>query len=1259
MKPNNTSNNTSYLGKFTKVLLYALLIGAFFSVSNCSGSKKKAILPWVAALMGDDGSATKKSDSVVGNDSNGVPGNDSNGVPLPQSTGSNQNQQVVQEIPTKGPATISGAIKPQNCVNINTNTPIDCSTDTGLDLTAITVSLVDSNGNVIATTTPDANGNYSFNIPELNNGNYRVLINTGNGLNYSYQDFNFTFDPTVNGANQVAVADLTPNRLYLTSGAALIEGSVVTPGFVDQNGSTIVPAGGLSGVTVKLLDSNGNVIATTTTDTNGNYSFSIPNLSNGNYTVVALGSGFLHGGQPFSDITSGFQFNFQGNNPSVATNVNAGVASSAWNPATSATANLSNWSLLNVAIAGSDLSGFTIKLKDSSGNIIATTTSNLSGQFSFSENLSGGVYSIEISKDGFLTKTTSFSFTPNADGSATSVSQSGGPVAMVPRPSNITGTVAGPGNVPPRIEGAVINFRPSSNQPPAQLVYLLQDDNLRNLIQLWISQACPTCVANCAAGGLQYSCVAANQGTGPWSYTTWANKMYSVASDNVTVYFTAVAGKWDYYISAPGYNNSSENSITLNGQDYNSPPIVLTPSTQRSKISGQTVVIDTLSNGTKNSYGGTVPGYTNQGYGLSGLFVAMLGNTTTSGDNVVHITTTTNGSYSFDGNSKVVIPPPLSVLCSNSTLVSSVVPGQTSLSGSACNSAADQLRIAFAISQYSTAKLLSDTTNGVTADHANASVCHGASCAGAAANNGYQFRGSSYNIFVVDPLKHMSPSSTQADNTSIAHGGTLTVTSTVAHLPRRTVSGTITDAISTGVISGATVEIGIDTDNDPNTITLGNVRRDQATIPNSSRLLPGNDEIVPSVTTNVNGDYTITNLDPGNYVIRVTKPGYVTQLIPITVPSTGPATVGNVQIVQDGPRGNVSGRVILAGGAPFTGTYTLELVHPTAGTRPTAPVQPASLTMGVTTFTNAPNYSIFQVNPGQWKIKFASAGYVAVEGIVTVPAGGTVNFDIVTFIPGSQAPAPISGRVINAFTNTAITSGLTLTLRPGINNTSGSVALDGNNQPIAPVTSASDGTYVIPNVPAGNYTVQVSGTGFETTYQTVISAGANSANQNILVSPSLAADEVRIVLSWNAIPRDLDSHLEYGNASCLDGGKSCQVVWNNKNKIGGHLTLDVDVVTGYGPETVTVKGNTWTKPRRGYSVFNWSKAKDKNTTVTIGGSGAIVKVFKSTGLVRTYNAGPAQVNDWWQIFCLDANKNLIDVGQAGCAVSDFFNKPQN
>lgn len=1261
MKNDTNKGKVSY----TRILFYLLLALAVAFSAGCGKKKKKAFF-WMAALTGGN------SNVGTGTGSGSSSQTDSNGVPLP-SNSSDPSTAPTQEVATHGPATISGTLNATNCKNAS-NVAIACSSDSGLDLTQITIQLVDSNGNVIATTTPDSTGKYTFNIADLSNGDYRVLINTGNGLNYAYQDVNFTYNPVNPSANTLTGIDLTSSRLYLTTGPATITGTATTPGFKDQNGNTIVAAGPMpNGTVVQLKDANGNVIATTTT-TSGAYTFNIPNLPNGNYSITVIGSGQSSNGQPFSDVSSAvpIQFSFQGNNPATPTQVTIPGLSSAWNPATSATANISNWSIRNVAISGSDLSGFTVKLKDANGNVVGTTTTNASGQYSFSQTLSSGVYSVEISKAGFMTTSNSFSFTANPNGSATSITQAS-PNNVVPSPSNVVGQVTGPSNTPPRIVGASINFRPDSTQAPSNLLYLAtgSDVRLSNLASLWMREACAA-VSACATACPTFTptCIGARsdmQSGSSWTYSTYANKVYEVNGNNV--FFTAVAGKWSYYVSAPGYNNSASSTITLNGQEVNATPVVLTPSTHRAQIAGQSVVLDTLSNGTRNAYGAAVPGFNTQS-GVPGMFAVMLGNSDNSGNPVAHITVTNaSGAYSFDGNSKVVNLPDITVLCSNSALVSSLYPGVTSLSGASCTGVADNLRVAYAISQYASAQTLSTLSatpnNGLVANDVTSSICSGAACPG----TGYQFRGGSYNIIVTDPLKHMTSSSTGAivNSGTVALGGTLAVVSQVPHLPRMQVTGTITDAISTGALSGATIELGMDTDSDPNTITWGPVRQDPATL--SGSRLSASDIQVPAVTTDANGNYTISNIDPGTYVIRVTRPGYVTQFVQVTVPNSGPAVVANAQIVLDGPRGNLSGRIVIAGGAPFTGTYTLEIVNPNTGTRPTSPVAPASLSSGTSAFTNVPNYSVFSINPGTWKVKFASANYVPVEGIVTIQPNATTNFDIVTMIPGAQAPASISGRLLNALNNQAISTPLTVRIRPGIGVTSGPYALDANNQTIGAITSAADGSYVIPNVPAGNYTIEITGPGFVTTYETVISAGANSANQNILVSPSLAADEVRIVLSWNATPKDVDSHLEYGDGSTT---RKNQVVWNDKCRNPGvnnavikspaqcsteDLTLDIDVTTGYGPETVTMKGTVWTSPvvtRLGYSLFNWSNE------ASLSVSGSTVKVYKSTGLVRTYNVGPAQVSRWWQMFCFDkATKNITDVGQPGCNASDFFNAPQN
>ena len=1222
-----------------KIFIFTLLLVFLEACGGTAGAG--TMVPWMAALMG--GTPTELDSSL-----------DSNGVKLPEIV-----QTALQDVPTSGSVLINGNLSATQCSQEDGNS-IDCNNDTGLNLSLVTIQLVSANGTIIGSTKLNSSGQYSFSIPNLNNGNYRVLINTGNGLNYSYEDFNFIYDPTIRGSNTVLVNTIVATRYYLNNGPSSIKGIVKSQIFSDQSGATVIPNSLLSGVTVKLLNSGNVEISRTITNNEGVYEFVIQNMPNDNYKVLIEGSSFLSLNRPYTDEIIPFRFVFIGNDPNTITSITLSSTNLTWIPAPTAPLVIGEWTLSNVANPNLDLGGFTIVLKDSGGNNLSTTESDNNGKFNFNFTLSQGIYSVEVSKSGFYTSGISFIYTPNYSGNPTTVSQPT-PLKVIPIPSNITGLVSGINNSPPRIEGATINFKPANTQAPSNLSYLISgsDDRLKNLASLWIREACThisSCLSACLSSSFSSSCVIQNQGNGPWTYDSFQNKVYEVKPDNKTVFFTAVAGKWEYYISAPGFESTAPSVITLNGQDVYVQAVSLTPSTHRGFIEGQTIVYDTLSSGVKNSYGGTVAGYT-ASPGIAGLFVILLGNTDNSSNPIAHITTTgANGTYRFDGFSRIVSLPNLNSLCENTVLVSQVtglsIPLNTSTSPT-CSSVADNLRVAYSVSQYQTGFLLSGSNIQSSTD-INSSVFQ--------SNGQYLFRQGSYSLIVVDPLKHLSSTSMKAEiNTTLVpnFGGALSLVTSVLHLPRRTITGTLSDAISTIPIQGAIVSLGIDSNPDPNIITFSQtVYKDQDSLPYSiPRINPSTgaraDILVPDTTTDSNGAYSIPNLDPGTYIVKISKSGYEEILLPIIVNSSSGTTVANGQVVGSGERGNLTGKIILAGGLNFTGSYNLELVHPTSGLRPTAPINPATLSSGTSNFANAPNYSIFQVNSGQWKLKFSAAGYVNVEGLVNIQGGATTNYDIITMIPGSQPPAPISGILYNAFNNSKITTGLTATLRPGINNRSGSLALNGDNLSISPIVSGIDGSYLIPNVPAGNYTLEIAGTGYTTTYQTVISAGFSSGNQNIFVSPILNSNEVRVVLSWNATPRDLDSHLEYGFSTCLDGGTKCQVVYNQKSRLNGDLTLDVDVTTGKGPETVTIKGNSWNQSRLGYSVYNYSN------DAAISNSGAIVKVFKSNGLVRTYNASSSQTQRWWQIFCLDKVGGITDVGQPGCAVSDFFNAVNN
>ena len=79
---------------------------------------------------------------------------------------------------------------------------------------------------------------------------------------------------------------------------------------------------------------------------------------------------------------------------------------------------------------------------------------------------------------------------------------------------------------------------------------------------------------------------------------------------------------------------------------------------------------------------------------------------------------------------------------------------------------------------------------------------------------------------------------------------------------------------------------------------------------------------------------------------------------------------------------------------------------------------------------------------------------------------------------------------------------------------------------VSTTTSDVNGYYYFDGLDAGNYTAELIKTGWATTYFSIICIGdLTKDNQNGTITPLLAEDETRIVLTWGATPDDLDSHL--------------------------------------------------------------------------------------------------------------------------------------
>jgi hypothetical protein len=181
--------------------------------------------------------------------------------------------------------------------------------------------------------------------------------------------------------------------------------------------------------------------------------------------------------------------------------------------------------------------------------------------------------------------------------------------------------------------------------------------------------------------------------------------------------------------------------------------------------------------------------------------------------------------------------------------------------------------------------------------------------------------------------------------------------------------------------------------------------------------------------------------------------------------------------------------------------------------------------------------------------------------------------------------------------------------------------------------TTSDQGYSFSAVAPDLYTLQASASGYitATAELNVSRAFPIGTGGNIFVSPSLPAGEMRAVLSWGSIPRDLDAH------AYLAG---CEVYYASRTCTAGSstVTLDHDVTTGFGPETVTFTNVGSGTGSATYGVYMYSYM-----TGGLEASDAHVKLYSTSGLVKEYTitAPPGPTCRLWNVFSLDLASGAV------------------
>jgi uncharacterized protein YfaP (DUF2135 family) len=446
-----------------------------------------------------------------------------------------------------------------------------------------------------------------------------------------------------------------------------------------------------------------------------------------------------------------------------------------------------------------------------------------------------------------------------------------------------------------------------------------------------------------------------------------------------------------------------------------------------------------------------------------------------------------------------------------------------------------------------------------------------------------------------------------------------------------TITGTVTNSSNGSAVSGVTVSAGSQT-----------------------------------ATTNASGNFTLTNVPAGSAVVNFTSNNFALQSRTVTV-SAGASTTINVPVVA-------------VTSVAFTPSVGGALSVPSSTAQVTLPANGMVQANGAAPAAGSATGRLAAINPAQ------SPGLMPGEFVASLSGGGTSQiesfgaFDM-TFVdsagnalnlaPGQQAtiriplgtrsttpPASIPLMFFNSTTGLWVQEG-TATLQGTApnqfyqgtvthfsnwnadqvyNTTNVTVCVrDAANQPVSGARVTSDGidysgtgtattnaqgSAVVPMKRGGAaaFTARVGGQSSNTLSVSAAQSGTGSFTLSPCLTLASANSGVTITLTWGSSPSDLDSHL------IGPGGMHVYYVDQGSLTAVPFARLDVDDITSFGPEVVTV-----TRVAPGtyrYFVHNFSNTFSPGQT----GSPARVEVRTSTETRVFTPASGESTNRYWHVF---------------------------
>ncbi len=233
------------------------------------------------------------------------------------------------------------------------------------------------------------------------------------------------------------------------------------------------------------------------------------------------------------------------------------------------------------------------------------------------------------------------------------------------------------------------------------------------------------------------------------------------------------------------------------------------------------------------------------------------------------------------------------------------------------------------------------------------------------------------------------------------------------------------------------------------------------------------------VTTDANGAYRITTVEPGDYSVTAVKNGYDTMSVAVTV-TAGAETIADFIMVKTDSTGS---------------RYFGDLQGVVRNSKNGLPIPKVNIftvpaSQSVTT-DDIGKYKIENIAIGEYVVTAEKAGYDTVNISVVIQAGQITEADFfLTEVDTSTPPTTgmIEGTVRDAQTGAAL-SGAVLSTDPTTDV----------------VTSAGDGSYSFENMTPGEYTISISKTGYQNSTVSVTVTAGKTTRADIVLIPSFGS----------------------------------------------------------------------------------------------------------------------------------------------------------